>query len=303
MTRRRLFWIAGPLLVLVVPGLAGFRARPVECFNAYTELRLVLSGAETHTLTVSGYRLHYYAMGPASGPPVVLVHGLGGRSEDWRNLAPHLARAGYRVYLPDLVGYGQSEQPAGFSYSIPDEARVVVAFFDALGLKQVDLGGWSMGGWIVQRLALEHPERVRKLMLFDSAGLMVKPDWDTGLFTPRNASELAELDALLMPRPPTVPDFVAIDVLRASDRNAWVIHRALASMLSGRDVTDGLLPQLRMPVLLVWGQVDRITPLREAETMHKLIAQSELAVIPECGHLAPSMCARQIGPRVVAFLR
>jgi len=303
LTRRRLFWIAGPLLVLVVPGLAGFRARPVECFNAYTELRLVLSGAETHTLTVSGYRLHYYAMGPASGPPVVLVHGLGGRSEDWRNLAPHLARAGYRVYLPDLVGYGQSEQPAGFSYSIPDEARVVVAFFDALGLKQVDLGGWSMGGWIVQRLALEHPERVRKLMLFDSAGLMVKPDWDTGLFTPRNASELAELDALLMPRPPTVPDFVAIDVLRASDRNAWVIHRALASMLSGRDVTDGLLPQLRMPVLLVWGQVDRITPLREAETMHKLIAQSELAVIPECGHLAPSMCARQIGPRVVAFLR
>jgi len=219
LTRRRLFWIFGPLLVLALLAVAGFRTRPVEFFNAYTESRLLLSGAETHTAAVAGHRVHYYAMGPASGPPVVLVHGLGGRSEDWRNLAPYLVRAGYRVYLPDLVGYGQSEQPSGFSYSVDDEAGVVVGLFDVLGLKQVDLGGWSMGGWIVQRVAAEQPDRVRKLMLFDSAGLLVKPDWDTGLFTPRNASELAELDALLMPHPPVVPDFVARDILRLSNHS------------------------------------------------------------------------------------
>ena len=72
--------------------------------------------------------------------------GLGGRAEDWRSLAPYLAKAGYRVYMPDLPGYGRSEKPADFSYSVPDEAAVVVGFMDALGLKQVDLGGWSMGG-------------------------------------------------------------------------------------------------------------------------------------------------------------
>ena len=126
-----------------------------------------------------------------------MVHGLGGRAEDWRNLAPYLTRAGYRVYLPDLPGYGQSEKPVGFSYSVPDEAGVVVGFFDALGLKQVGLGGWSMGGWIVQRIAVDHPDRVRKLMLFDSAGLAVKPDWNTDLFTPANADELSRLDELL----------------------------------------------------------------------------------------------------------
>ncbi len=302
MTRRLLFWVFAFLLILALLAIAGFRARPVEFFNAYTESRLLLSGAETHTVAVAGYRIHYYAMGPASGPPVVLVHGLGGRSEDWRNLAPYLVHAGYRVYLPDLLGYGQSEQPSGFSYSVEDEAQVVVGFFDALGLKQVDLGGWSMGGWIVQRIAAEHPDRVGRLMLFDSAGLMVRPDWNTGLFTPRNASELAELDALLMPDPPAVPDFVARDILRGSDQNAWVIHRALATMLTGRDATDSLLPQLKMPVLIVWGQVDRITPLSEGAAIHKLIPQSQLEVIPGCGHLAPSMCARQIGPGLVAFL-
>ena len=104
-------------------------------------------------MTVDGYRVHYNADGPEDGPVVVLVHGLGGRAEDWRNLAPYLAKAGYRVYMPDLLGYGRSEKPADFSYSVHDEAAVVVGFMDALGLKQVDLGGWSMGGWIVQVVA------------------------------------------------------------------------------------------------------------------------------------------------------
>ena len=104
-------------------------------------------------MTVKGHRMHYVAEGPANGPVVVLVHGLGGRAEDWSNLAPYLAKAGFRVYMPDLFGYGRSERPAEFSYSVHDQAGAVVAFMDALGLKQVDLGGWSMGGWIVQIVA------------------------------------------------------------------------------------------------------------------------------------------------------
>jgi pimeloyl-ACP methyl ester carboxylesterase len=302
MTRRRLATL-GVLLIFGCAALALFRARPVEIFDAYTEARLRLSGAESHTTTVRGATVHYYVMGPAQGPPVVLVHGLGGRSEDWRNLAPHLTEAGFRVYLPDLLGYGRSDKPGDFSYSIADEAEVVVGFLDALSLKQVDLGGWSMGGWIVQRIAAEHPERVHKLMLFDSAGLFVKPAWDTALFTPESATELAKLDDLLTPHAPNLPDFVVRDILRASRQDAWVIHRALASMLTGRDTTDTLLPQLKMPVLLVWGEADQITPISEGKTMQALIPKAQLRVIQGCGHLAPSLCAGQVGPHVVAFLR
>jgi pimeloyl-ACP methyl ester carboxylesterase len=300
---RRLLWIFGTLIALAVLGGVAFWARPVEFFNTYSELRLLRAGAESRSTLVEGYRVHYYALGPDSGPAVVLVHGLGGRAENWQNLAPYLSKAGYRVYLPDLFGYGQSEKPESFSYSVPDEAGVVLGFLDALGLKQVDLGGWSMGGWIVQRVAAEHPERVRKLMLFDSAGIAVKPDWNTDLFTPADANELSQLDELLMPKPPSVPGFVATDILRVSKQNAWVIHRALASMLAGRDATNRLLPGLKMPVLIVWGAVDHITPLREGETMHKLISGSQLEVIQGCGHLAPSQCAPQIGPNLVVFLR
>lgn len=282
---------------------AALWTRPVAVFDLFTETHMRLLGAESHFTTVDGYRIHYYALGPATGPAVVLVHGLGGRSEDWEKLAPYLAKAGYRVYLPDLPGYGRSERPANFSYSVTDESNVVIGFLDVLGLKQVDLGGWSMGGWIVQLVAAHHPERVRRMMLFDSAGLYVKPEWDTRLFTPVSAAELDKLDALLMPNPPHLPSFVANDILRISHEHAWVIHRALATMLLGRETTDDLLPHLNMPVLIVWGALDHITPLSEGEKIHHLIPQSRMDIVPTCGHLAPNECAGQIAPRVVDFLK
>jgi pimeloyl-ACP methyl ester carboxylesterase len=290
------------IAVLAVATGIGFLLRPLSYFDGMMYLREMLTGVHSRTTSVHGYRVHYLVQGPAGGEPVVLVHGLGGSAEDWRNLSPYLARTGYRVYMPDLPGYGRSERPASFSYSVRDEAAIVLGFMDALGLKQVDLGGWSMGGWIVQLVAGEAPGRVRRLMLFDSAGLHVEPDWDTRLFTPTSADQLNQLDALLMPHPPAVPGFVARDILRASAERAWLMQRAMASMLTGRDATDQLLPQLKMPVLVAWGAQDSIIPLAQGETMHQLIPQSELDVFAGCGHLAPLECSAEMGPKVLEFI-
>ncbi len=300
--RRVLLRLLALIVLLALAAGIVFWLRPVECAWELLDLRMALTGIHSRTVIVNGMRIHYDVTGPADGSPVVLVHGLGGRAEDWVNLAPYLTRAGYRVYMPDLPGYGRSAEPRDFSYSVPDEAGAVVAFMDAMGLRQVDLGGWSMGGWIVQWVADRHPERVNRLMLFDSAGIYETPAWNTALFTPQNAAEIDQLDALLMPHPPKVPGFVAADILRISRRRAWVIHRALDSMLTGRDATDKLLPELRMPVLIVWGAEDHITPIGQAGIIHRLVPQSLLDVIPGCGHLAPEQCAPEIGPGVAEFL-
>ena len=82
---KRLLWVAG---VLVVVAGIGFWARPVSYFNGAIYLRECLSGVESRSVQVAGYRVHYLAEGPAGGPVVVLVHGLGSRAEDWRELAP-----------------------------------------------------------------------------------------------------------------------------------------------------------------------------------------------------------------------
>lgn len=302
MKGRKLLWCIGGALAFIAA--LGVWERPISgiYFKGVIPLQLCLVGAESRSVTIAGYRVHYDVMGPAAGPPVVLVHGLGGRAEEWLGLAHYLVKAGYRVYLPDLPGYGRSEKPAAFSYSVPDEAAMVVGFLDAMGLKQVDLGGISMGGWIVQIVASNHPERVRRLMLFDSAGIHEQPSWDTRLFTPTTNAEVSQLNGLLYPHPFPVPGFVARDILRITHQNGWVIRRAVASMLSGRDVSDDLLPTLKMPVLIVWGAEDRIMPLHQGEKMHTLVPQSQFEVFPGCGHLSPMQCASQIGPKVVEFV-
>jgi pimeloyl-ACP methyl ester carboxylesterase len=300
---RKLLWTGGALAWLAVLAIVGFWLRPVSYFNEVMYVRAYFAGVESRTVTVAGHRIHYNAEGPADGSVVVLIHGLGGRAEDWHDLAPYLSQAGFRVYMPDLLGYGRSEKPADFSYSVPDEAEVVVGFLDALGLKQVDLGGWSMGGGIVQHLAARHPERVSRLMLFDAAGIYQKPAWDTSLFTPTTPEQLNQFYALLMPHPPVIPKFVVRDILRISKKNAWVIQKAMGTMLAGQGATESLLPQLKMPVLIVWGAEDRILPLSQGEKMHSLVPRSILEVFPGCGHLAPGQCATQVGPKVVEFVK
>jgi pimeloyl-ACP methyl ester carboxylesterase len=296
---RRIIWVA---FVLAIAAGIGFFLRPLSYFNGSMYLREALTGVHSREVSIDGIRVHYLVIGPENGEPVVLVHGLGGSAEDWRNLAPPLARAGYRIYMPDLPGFGRSERPANFSYSVRDQAHVVIGFMDAMHLDRVDLGGWSMGGWIAQIVASEIPARIQRLMLFDSAGLHVDPDWDTRLFTPVNATEIDKLDALLMPNPPMVPGFVARDVLRVTRERSWAIQRAMASMLTGQDVTDALLPALQMPVLIVWGDLDHITPLAQGQTMVKLIPHAELDVFSGCGHLAPVQCTNEIAPKVLGFV-
>jgi pimeloyl-ACP methyl ester carboxylesterase len=305
-SNRPLHWIKWTLVSLLALTLfsgIGFYLRPVSYLNAWTYLHEDLTGIESRTVQVGGHRVHFLAEGPANGPAVVLVHGLGANAEYWRNLAPYLAQSGFRVYIPDLIGYGRSERPADFSYSVRDEATVVVGFMDALGLMKVELGGWSMGGWIAVLVAAEHPERVSRLVLFDAAGLSVPPTFDTALFTPSTVAQLDELKALLSPHPQPIPAFIARDILRNFRRNGWVVQRALATMLTAQDVIDNVLPQLKMPVLLEWGALDRVTPLSDGDIMHRLIPQSQLDVFAGCGHMAPIECSAALGPKFVAFAR
>jgi pimeloyl-ACP methyl ester carboxylesterase len=280
-----------------------FCFKPLVLLNGKNAAVDLLNGMESRSVMIAGHRVHYLTAGAVDGPPLVLVHGLGGDAEDWRGLAAPLTKAGYRVYMPELIGYGRSEKPEAFSYSVQNEADVVAGFVDALKLKQVELGGWSMGGWIVQLVASEHPGRVRRLILFDSGGLRVKPEWDTRLFTPTTPDELNQFFALLTPHPPHLPAAAAWIVLHFRKDGDWVIRRALASMLTGQDSTDARLPALKMPVLIVWDDADHIFPLSQGEKMHSLVPQSQLEVVSGCGHMAPVFCTDQIGPKVVAFLQ
>ena len=257
-------------------------------------------------VTLDGHHIHYLEANATGGAgrPLVLVHGLGARATDWAPLIPRFAAAGYHVYALDLLGYGDSDRPADGDFSIRGEEKVVAGFMHTLSIPQADVAGWSMGGWVAMRLALDHPGMVRRLVLYDSAGLYFDFDCPLTLFSPSNRTELDALIARLEPDRPRlhVPAFAVHGLVRKFQANKWIIDRSLASMLAGRDILDFRVGDLKMPVLIVWGTEDKLIPFTLAEHMHDVIPQSVLVGVPACGHLAPAECATQFVPATVRFL-
>jgi pimeloyl-ACP methyl ester carboxylesterase len=159
-----------------------------------------------------------------------------------------------------------------------------------------------MGGWIASAVALDQPQRVNRLMLFDSAGMAFQLSFDSALFTPQTDEQVDELMGLVTPDPPPLPGFLKADFVRRSKRDGWVVRRALASMLSGNDFLDARFSALKMPMLIVWGRQDRMTPLSLGESMHRAAPQSVLAVYSGCGHVAVVTCEDRLAPTVLGFL-
>ncbi len=300
------------VLAMVFVGGTTFYLRPLEVNDRIARFKLWHAGVRSEYVQLGPYRIHYFEAGPngLSVPvgtgehadhPIVLVHGLGAQAADWTPIIEGLARQGFHVYALDLLGYGRSSKP-DVDYSIDMEEDILRQFLDSQQLRQPDVAGWSMGGWVAAKFALDYPDRVRRLLLYDAAGITFKTAMDPALFVPRNASQLEELWAFLTPSPKPLPDFVVRDMLRRVRKNGWVVQRNLDTMLTRKDLLDGRLGNLKMPVLIVWGGADRLIPLETGEQMHREIPQSVLDVVKGCGHLAPSECASKVLPETVRFL-
>jgi pimeloyl-ACP methyl ester carboxylesterase len=296
--------VAVLVLVVVAAGLIFYRY-PLWVVDQQIRFHLWRAGVKSEYVEAGGYRLHYFEAAPGNGgggTPLVLVHGLGARGEDWSAMIPALAAQGFHVYAPDLLGYGRSPKP-DVDYSISLEEQTVAQFMRAVHVPRADIGGWSMGGWIVMKLALDHPELVDRLVIYDSAGVYFPATWEPELFTPADVLGVKKLMGMLTPKPRPLPGFAAEAAVRKLERNAWVIRRSMTAMTNGRDLLDFRLYQISQPMLIVWGAQDELIPLSAGEAIHKRVPQSVLNIVEGCGHLAPAECPRPVIEGTVEFLK
>ncbi len=297
------------LVVLIVVGLVGavsFYERPTWFLLQQTHLHLLLARVQSNYVMTPEGRVHYYEAEPripGGGIPLVLVHGLADRDESWEPMLVRLKRAGFHVYAPDLLGYGRSPHPTDSDYSIATQAHFVADFIQAIGLQRPDIGGWSMGGWIVLKLAGEHPALVDRVIVYDAAGLNFDPGNAAALFHPQSAADIQQLYNLLEPHARPIPAFVLRDLMRHRDDNQWVVDRSIQAMATRKDVVDDLLPKFVDPLLIVWGGDDHLLPLALGVKMHALDPQSELDIVEGCGHLAPKTCPARVAEATADFLK
>jgi pimeloyl-ACP methyl ester carboxylesterase len=259
---------------------------------------------EEKTILVEGVTVHYLQAGE-SGSPVVLLHGAGADSArlSWEEVIVPLAESGHTVYALDLPGYGATGW-VDASYTVQYNVDFVLRWLNAVGLDQVGLMGLSMGGAISLGLALDHPDRVEKLVLVDSYGiqrkvamhfiswLMVKIpgimeySWSYARKSKQNSRWLL---SSIFANPKAIPDSLMDEVYQA----ALQPHAGEAFTRQQRDeVTPGglktvfisRLPEIQIPTLLIHGRKDIAVPLACAEEAHHLIAGSELRIIDNAGH-------------------
>ncbi|MGW0230384.1 alpha/beta fold hydrolase [Actinopolymorpha singaporensis] len=120
---------------------------------------------DLRSVDVGEVRLAYRVAGDPKSPPLILLHGVGSDGSSWNPVVPGLARE-WRVYVPDLRGFGRSDWPGRYSFELM--ATDLLGFLDALGLDRVVLTGHSMGGVVSYLLALDHPDRVSALVLVET---------------------------------------------------------------------------------------------------------------------------------------
>ncbi len=256
---------------------------------------------ENH-IDVGGLPTRYLAAG-TTGPPLVLLHGVGDNAFNWQWVMPALAST-HHVYAPDLPGSSGSAK-ADADYSPAFFTRFLVAFLDALGINSAAVIGHSLGGLVSLRLALSEPERVTSLGLVANAGLgreityalrlPTLPGYgDAALLwgkTPLGAAQRAWLRVpLLFARPERVPAEWITEQIRIAQLPGFLeaqvaILRAQVGLGGQRKILVDQLMHLELPTALIWGTRDRVLPYSQAQEAFTHLQKGSLELIPDCGHL------------------
>ena len=236
-------------------------------------------------------RTNYQDVG--SGAPVLLLHGSGPGVSAWVNWRGVLSslQDEFRLVAPDLAGFGYSDVPDGIQYSRAVWLRQIVDFLDALKLDQVDVVGNSFGGSMALALAIEHPERVRKIVLMGSVGVPFEltPGLDAVWGYEPSFENMQSLmrdtfaydtslitDQLIESRHvASLRTQAAFSSMFPAPRQRWV-----DAMAHGEDAIRGI----GHPTLLVHGRDDKVIPLSTSLTLHQLIDDSQVHIFGRCGH-------------------
>ncbi|BBX49351.1 alpha/beta hydrolase [Mycolicibacterium poriferae] len=267
-------------------------------------------------IIVDGVRLAYRDRG--DGPPVVFLHGTPSYSYEWRDVVPHVEAAGYRTLTYDLLGYGASERPLDRDTSVTAQAALLVELLDELDLARVNLVAHDIGGAIGQRLAIDWPERVHRLLLIDTVSYDSWPSATWRQIIRDNLDDHAAMSAAEFERmltrqlQMTVSDANRMrgEVLEAYldphrsplGRASFFDHQVRHYDSAHTESLTARLGDLDLPVRILWGGRDQWQPVSYAERLTADIPGAELVVLPEAGHFVMEDDAAAVTREVLDFL-
>ncbi len=256
----------------------------------------------------------WHCLEAGSGPPLLLLHGLGASSFSWRHLLPVLSRS-YRVLAPDLPAHGATPAAATPDFHLDTLVQGITDLLDRRGVARAVVAGNSLGGGLAVLLASQAPQRVKALALLAPAVVLRRCPL---LFQPLRLPLVGRLTALLL-GPWIVPWGLKLAYHRRALITPQVVagyrptFRPIANRLGlmelarqndpwpQKDVAR-LVQSLTQPVLIIWGQEDRILPPAQARQLKALLPHSHLHILPGVGHAPQEEAPDTVAEILIAFL-
>ncbi len=216
-----------------------------------------------------------------SGPALCLLHGGGGTGKAWLHQMQYFQDR-YRVICPDMPGFGQSEWVDGID-TVDALGTVILEWMGSIGVDHLILGGNSMGGRVALAAAMKDPGRIRALLLLDAVGVVVP---DIPIVNPLSLPPQQFMSGLVYD-PATYKrntPYRTLEDAQELNHGRTIFAKYLERAPIGPDPSWDL-NRVAMPTLLLWGREDRIIPLALGRVMENTLADAELVVIENCGHL------------------
>lgn len=221
-----------------------------------------------------------------SGPAVVIVHGVGGHKEDWIGVSEALARS-HTVYAVDMLGFGGSSRGAP-DLRIPAQAAAIKALLGGEGVKTAAIVGNSVGGWVAATFAAEYPEATEKLVVIDPAGFaaMFQGEPPVNLF-PDTLDQMKKLLGFVIHSSFAHTDAFAEEAFaRFNAGGEKAIVPVLWPGLLASPTLEVVLPRVKAPTLVLWGQEDRLFPVALCPYITSLAPGATSTVIEQASHFA-----------------
>ncbi|QNP39684.1 alpha/beta fold hydrolase [Lysobacter solisilvae (ex Woo and Kim 2020)] len=297
------------LLLAIATAIVLVALDPYRLVRAEFARQRLAAGLARGTITVAGHRWVYAYSddAPRDAPVVVMLHGFTGSKENWYPLAERL-RGRYRLLLPDLPGWGESERKPGEDYGFPAQATRVDAFVRALSPKGTSFGaspgrpvvllGHSMGGGIAALVAARHPDDIARVGLFDAAGVRFRDNRfgrevlaGANPFAVRDAASLQRyLDTVFFDEAakPLIP-WPASSALIARRRHDAAFEQSVLDRIGRSE--ERFLPgieaaRIRQPALLLWCRQDAVIDPSALELYAARIPQAARVMLDDCGHMS-----------------
>lgn len=267
---------------------------PQQFFNFLLKSVRKLCGLKSRSIDVDGRTWHYLEGGPADGEVLLLLHGFGGDKDNWPLYARYF-NGSYRIIVPDLPGFGDSDIDFDADYTVTIQTERLHAFVHALNVGNLHIAGNSMGGAIALKYALDYPDDLQSLTLICNAGVIGEEKSELELRSERGenplvVSTMAEFEELIrfimyrrMPVPAVVKRVLsdrAIERREFLDRIFWSLFDEFR-----REPLNEQLPQLAVPTLIVWGRQDRLIDVSCADVMAASIPNNRCVVFDNAGHI------------------